>query len=171
MNESALKNAPEGVDRLVTAATEAMTDQMVERLSTTAGNSLEILDRLNDEETRDAIHCVIDQLTALHKNGGLIPLFETLHLINAIRNALTDSMVERLALFAEHMINNLANEDVATLACQAQRAMSAAVDDVGKTPAAPGGLMATVRMVSQPETQEALRFLLAFAGRLKKEAT
>lgn len=168
MNDTPLKNAPEGVDRLVTAAAEALTDPMVERLSTTAGNSLEILDRLNDEDTRDAIHCVLDQLTQLHKNGGLIPLFETLHFINAMRNALTDSMVERLALFLEHMVTNLANEDVATLANQAQRAMSAAVDDMGKAPPSPGGLMATLRMVSRPETQDALRFLLSVSNHLKQ---
>ena len=59
------------VNRLALAAREALTDQMIERFATTGGNALELLDRLNDEDTSAAIHRLIDRLTEMHKVGAL----------------------------------------------------------------------------------------------------
>ena len=42
--------------RLSLAAREALTDGMVERLTTMGGNGLELLDRLNDPDTSAAVH-------------------------------------------------------------------------------------------------------------------
>lgn len=162
-----IRNSEEEVQRLFTAVSEALTDQMVERLSTTGSNALEVIDRLNDEDTREAVHCFLDQLTALHRAGGLVPLFETIHMVNAIRNALTDPMIERLTTFLEHTVNILSTEAIADLAqdsCMALR--SARAETEGARPS--GGLLATLRMLSQPEMQQSLQFLSAFANRLEK---
>ncbi len=75
---------------LIQGLSDALTDGMVERLVTTMGNGLELLDKFNDEDTRDALDSLIDQLTMLHRSGGLVSLFETIHMINAMRNAMTD---------------------------------------------------------------------------------
>jgi len=153
--------------QLIAAAREALTDQMVERLSGTGSNALEVLDRLNDEETRDAVLTLIDELTALHRAGGIVKLFEILHLFNALRHTLTDSMVERLAVFAEHTVNNLASEEILAFAHDATTALNEAREEAAANDPAKTGLMDTLRLLSQPETQESIRFLLAFAGRLR----
>ena len=165
--QPALRNSPDEVQRLVAAFSDALTDQMVERLSTTGSNTLEVVDRLNNEDTRDAVLSFVDELTALHRAGGLTALFEMVHMVVAIRNALTDPMVERLSAFLEHMINNLSTEAIADLAQDTCRALSAARADTQDVQPS-GGLMATVRLLSQPETQRSLQFLLAFAGQLQQ---
>jgi uncharacterized protein YjgD (DUF1641 family) len=161
-----LGNAANEAERLFTAVSDALSDQMVERLATTAGNALEIVDKLNDEDTRDAILTLIDELTALHRSGGLIKAFEMIHMINAIRNAMTDQMVERLAGFLEHMMTNLATEEMADLAHDAQVALRDARDESANDDGR-GGLMSAVRLLSQPETQKSLKFLLSFAEKLR----
>ncbi|MEK9722747.1 MAG: hypothetical protein VW405_04595 [Rhodospirillaceae bacterium] len=167
MNDTALSNHPApDLDRLVRAAQESLTDGMVERLASTAGNALEVVDRLNDEDSRETVLYLIDRLTDLHCTGGLETLFPILTLIHGLREAMTDSMVERLFAFKEHMINNLANEDVADLASNAQQAMTKAAREVaGSKPT--GGLLSTISMLSKPESQQALQYLLAFACRMR----
>ncbi|MCG6872145.1 MAG: DUF1641 domain-containing protein [Gammaproteobacteria bacterium] len=147
-------------------AVDALTDQMVERLATTAGNVGEIVDRLNDPDTRDAVHSLLDELTSLHRAGGLTSLFELVHLANAVRNAATDGIVERLAGFTEHMVTNVANEETADLFQTFATALSDAQQQAAEQPAR-GGLVSAVRLLSAPETQDSLRFLLTFARGLK----
>ncbi len=166
MTNGQLSNAASEAERLFTAVSDALSDQMVERLAVTAGNALEVVDKLNDEDTKDAVLTVLDELTTLHRAGGLTKAFELVHMVNAIRNALTDQMVERLAGFVEHMMTNLATEEMADLAHDATTALSDARDESAGDDGA-GGLMSAVRLLSDPETQRSLRFLLAFADKLR----
>jgi uncharacterized protein YjgD (DUF1641 family) len=159
-------SAASEAERLFAAVSDALSDQMVERLAGTASNALEVVDCLNDEETKDAVLTVLHELTVLHRAGGLVKAFELAHMINAIRGAMTDQMVERLAGFMEHMVTNLANEEVADLAHDARMALCEAREELADDDGA-GGLLSTARMLSQPETQRSLRFLLKFAEKLQ----
>jgi len=95
-----MSETQENTLRLVKSASEAMTDGMVERMATTGSNVLEVLDRLNEEDTRDAVMSTIDRLTELHRSGALNTLFDLVTLMHAGRSALTDNMVERLVVWA-----------------------------------------------------------------------
>lgn len=165
-----MTDTQEGTLRLVQAAQEAMTDGMVERLTTTGGNALEVLDRLNDEDTKDAVVNMIERLTELNRSGALDTLFDTVILLHGMRSALTDSMVERLVIWAETMINNVANEDLAQFAGETVDAMHEAAVETAETRSS-GGLMSTISMMSKPETQQAMRFLMTFACKMQKNAT
>jgi uncharacterized protein YjgD (DUF1641 family) len=77
-------------------------------------------------------------------------------------------MVERLALFVEQMVNNLANEEVAELAHAATDAVHSSIDEMASYQA-PGGMMATLKMLGEPETQASLRFLITVAGKMKEK--
>lgn len=158
------------VMRLATAAREALTDSMVERLAGTGANVLEIVDRLNDEATRDAIHTVLRRLTELHGTGALDTLFDLVVLLHALRDASTDNIVERLFGFVERMANTLASEDMAELADSTRAAFR---DAAAKTAAAPagGGLFATLGLLSKPESQRSLQFLLNFGASLEQRCT
>ncbi len=155
------------IARLAEAATDALTDSMVERLSITGANSLEIVDRLNDEDTRDAVHALIDRVTEMHRSGAMDTVFETITLLHGARSAVTDSMIERMFIFVEHMVNNLANEEIAAMAHNARRAMEEAVDVTQNAEKPKGGLLSTISMLSKPETQAALQFVLAFACKMQ----
>lgn len=165
-----MSNTQDGALRLVQAATEAMTDGMVERLSTTGGNALEVLDRLNDEDTKDAVINVIERLTELNRSGALDTLFDVVVLMHGARAAMTDSMVERLVIWAETMISNIANEDLAQFAGETVDAMHEAAVQTAQHKSS-GGLMSTLGMLSKPETQQAMKFMMTFACKMQKNVT
>jgi len=153
--------------RLTQAAREALTDSMVERLSGTGANVLEIVDRLNDDGTREAIHAALSRLTELHRTGALDTLFDLVVLLHAVRDASTDNIVERLFGFVERMANTLASEDMADLADSTRAAFKDAAARTAEAPAG-GGMLATLSLLSKPESQRSLQFLLNFGASLER---
>ena len=168
MNDLSRSNAPfDELGQLQKAAREALTDSMVERLAITGANALQLLDRLNDERTSEAINVLIDRLTELHRVGALSTLFDMVVLLHAARDASTDNIIERLFGFVEQMINTLGNEAMATLASNTRQALDEAAAETGQT-APRGGLLATISMLSKPEAQRSLAFLLSFGEKLQR---
>jgi uncharacterized protein YjgD (DUF1641 family) len=171
MTDVTLSNQPpvDELSRLTLAAREALTDTMVERLAVTGANALELIDRLNDENTSAALHALIDRLAELHKVGAIDTLCDTVLTLHAVRNALTDTMVERLFTFFEQMINTVGNEAMGELAQNTRLAYESAAEEAAKaTPR--GGLLAMMQMLSKPEAQRSLAFLLAFGEKLQRSA-
>ncbi|MDK9719630.1 MAG: DUF1641 domain-containing protein [Rhodospirillales bacterium] len=156
--------------RLVQAAGEAMTDGMVERLSTTGANALEVVDRLNDAETKDAVMSLIDALTMMHRTGAITTVVEVVMMIHAARAAMTDSMVDRLMAFVEHMMTNLATEDMASMAHEAKMAMEDALESCARKPA-PKSIFGLIAMMNDPDALKAINFLLSFSCKLRQRAT
>ncbi|HZD90839.1 MAG TPA: DUF1641 domain-containing protein [Pseudolabrys sp.] len=152
--------------RLSLAAREALTDNMVERLTTMGGNALELLDRLNDPDTSAAVHSLVDRLTELHKVGAIDTVCDLALTLHAVRNALTDNMVERLFMFMESMINTVGNEAMGELAENTRVAFEEAAQETAHAKPS-GGIMGMMSMLSKPETQKSLAFLLAFSSRLQ----
>ena len=161
---------PNDIEVLVKAAKDAMTDGMVERLTTTVGHGLEVLDRLNDEDTKEAVNALIDGLTELHRSGALESALQMVSVIHAARNALTDGMLERLVSFVEHFASTIATEEIATLAHETITALEETICECNKQPQVGGGVMSLVSMMSKPETQRTLRFFLMFAGKFQGRA-
>ena len=168
MNDARNSNEPTTeVSRLMQAAQEALTDSMVERLAASGANVLELLDRLNDEQTREAIHAALDRVTALHKAGALDTMFDLVMLLNAARNAATDTIVERLFVFVEQMLNTVGTEAMGSFAENARLALEEAAEATSQqTPR--GGALAALSLLAKPETQRSLGFLLSFADRLQR---
>jgi uncharacterized protein YjgD (DUF1641 family) len=165
----ALRNEPmpSEIERLTLAMRESLTDSMVERLSVTSANALELVDRLNDEETRAAVHSAIDQISELHRIGAMQTLFDLVALIHAMRSAATDSIVERLFAFMEHILNTVGSEEMASLADNVRQSMDDAATETAAT-AARGGVFATLSLLSKPESQKSLQFLLSFGEKLRQ---
>lgn len=171
MTDMSLSNQPpDEMGRLTLAAREALTDSMVERLAMLGGNAMELLDRLNDPNTSAAVHSVIDRVTELHKVGAIDTLCETILTIHALRNALTDSMIERIAGFLELMLNTVGHEAMGELAHSTRFAIESAAAEVAKTEPR-GGIRGMLQMLAKPETQRSLAFLLAFGKTLRESTT
>ncbi|HJP22477.1 MAG TPA: hypothetical protein QF861_13065 [Alphaproteobacteria bacterium] len=167
MTDSMIPNTPQDeVSRLMQAAGDALTDSMVERLSITVSNALEVVDKLNDEDTKDAILTALDRLGELHRIGALGTLFDTVALLHAARSASTDNIVERLFTFIEHMLNTVGNENLASLVDDARMALDEAVEETANRPVS-GGMLATLSMLGKPECQRALQFMLCFTDKLQ----
>lgn len=172
MSDITLSNQPPADElvRLTQAAREALTDTMIERLAATSGNAIELIDRLNDESTSAAVHALIDRVTELHKVGAIDTLCDTILMLHAMRNALTDNMVERLFTFFEQMINTVGNEAMGDLAQNTRLAFKSAAEETAQTKSR-GGVLAMLQMLSKPEAQRSLAFLLAFGEKLQRSAT
>lgn len=163
-----LANMPEDdIARLILAAREAMTDSIVDRIAITGSNALEVLDRLNNEETRDAIHTALDRLTELHRIGALDTLFDLVAIIHASKSASTDNIVDRLFAFFEQMVNTLGSDNLARLAEGATGALEDAVSETADAKPS-GGMLSTLSLLSKPESQKSLMFLLSLAENLQK---
>jgi uncharacterized protein YjgD (DUF1641 family) len=89
--------------------------------------------------------------------------------MHAARNASTDNIVERLFTFFEQMINTVGNEAMGALAENTREALEEAAEETARAPAK-GGLFATASMLSKPEAQKSLAFLLAFSEKLQQRA-
>jgi uncharacterized protein YjgD (DUF1641 family) len=171
MSDMTLSNQPpDEMTRLTVAAREALTDSMIERLAMLGGNAMELLDRLNDPDTSAAVHSMIDRVTELHKVGALDTVCDLALALHAARNALTDSMVERLFMFAESMINTVGNEAMGELAENTRSAFEAAAKETAQAKPR-GGMLAMLQMLSKPEAQRSLAFLLAFSDKLQRSAS
>lgn len=149
------------------AFSQAVTDPMVERLVTTCAHGIEVLDRLNDDETRAAVHHLLDGVTAMHKSGSLDAIVEVAQTMQAARAAMTDQMIERLYVFMETMVTSLATQDVAKLAQDAELSIHDAVDYC-ESPHAPTGLWGVIRSLSKPETIQTLNLMVAFGNCLRE---
>lgn len=160
-------DAPDEMQRVILALREALTDSMVERLATTAGVALEVVDRLNEQDTRDAVHSIIDRITEFHRLGALDTLFETVLLIHAMRSAATDSIVERLFAFVEQSANTLGSDAMVQTADDVLVSLESAARETAKTPAS-GGIFSMLSLMSKPESQQTLQFLLKFGEGLQR---
>lgn len=81
------------IDRLLQAARDSLTDDMVTRLASTATGAMDIVDRVNRSGLADAIPV----LAALVQNGDLERIAQLARLWGSAQDALTDDMVSRLS--------------------------------------------------------------------------
>ncbi len=81
------------VERVISAARDALTDEMVSRLAGTAGDAVDLLDQVN----RAGLTRALPALTRLVDNGDLDRLAQLARVYTASEDALTDEMVGRLS--------------------------------------------------------------------------
>src|SRR5574337_54860 len=81
------------VERVVSAARDALTDEMVSRLASTAGDAVDLLDQVN----RAGLTRALPALTRMITNGDLDRLSQLARVYSAAEDALTDEMVGRLS--------------------------------------------------------------------------
>ena len=90
---SAESSVSSEVGRLVAGAQDAMTDDMVTRLSATVSNGLELLDRVNRSGVGDALPTI----AAMVKNGDLARVADLARLIGSAEDSMSDDIVKRLS--------------------------------------------------------------------------
>lgn len=166
--DTLVKDVPSysALEGMLDAASAALTDSMIERLATTISTGLEILNRVNNPDTRAAVHRVIDGLTTMHMTGSLDTIFEAAQVIEAARAAMTDEMIERLYHTVEVMVNNLATREIAELARNTEMSFYEAVRQCDSDKG-PKSMVAMVRLLLKPETMQTLNLLLAFGNAMR----
>jgi len=166
------------LERLADAARDSLTDEMVGRLSATAAEGMDLLDQIN----RSGVSHALPALAQLVANGDLERLVALARTYGAAQDAMTDEMVSRLAETVAESISivdrlNRAGLDrlvgvlerLVLLLESTMGALDAAKRDVTTQPAVGGGLGGLWQLLRDPEAQESLRFLMAFAKEFRKQ--
>jgi uncharacterized protein YjgD (DUF1641 family) len=167
--------------RLVGSAQDALSDDIVSRLAQTAGDGLDLLDRVN----RSGIVKVLPAVTRLVENGDLDRLLGLARLVGSAQDALTDDMIGRLALMAGEMmclvdrfarnpnffriIDLLGRDDVQSTLVAMLGGLTRAHEETATAPPTKGGLGGLLALARDPATQETLRFAAAFGRGLKNQ--
>lgn len=168
------------IERLVASAQDALTDDMVVRLSATLGDGLDLLDRVN----RSGIVRALPAITQLVENGDLDRLISLARLMAAVEDSLSDDIVNRLALVGTEMaalvdklarnegfvklIDILGREEVQCALVDLAEAACAAKTETAALPAPKGGLGGLWQLAKDPGTQDALRFMALVSKQLRK---
>jgi uncharacterized protein YjgD (DUF1641 family) len=183
------------IQRVMAAARDSLTDEMVSRLAATAGETITLLDQVN----RAGLARALPALTQLVNNGDLERLSHLARLYSSAQDALTDEMVSRLAETmgnglslldrfsrggADNVVRMLeslqasgALERLSTMLPQLIERLGMvqdllqSIDDAAAASRAarpsPGGLGGLWQMLRDPEAQDTLRFLLAVGKQLR----
>lgn len=168
------------IERLVASAQDALTDEMVTRLSATLGDSLDLLDRVN----RSGIVRALPAITQLVENGDLDRMISLARLVAALEDSLSDDIVSRLSIVATEMaalvdklarndgfmrlIDILGREEVQCALVDVAEAACAAKSQAADLPAPKGGIGGLWQLAKNPGTQDALRFMALVSKQLRK---
>ena len=166
------------LERVVAAGRDALTDEMVSRLSATVAEGMDLLDKVN----RSGVAGALPAISQLVANGDLERLVALARTYGAAQDAMTDEMVTRLAgTMAESLslIDRLNRAGLDRLVGSIERlavvleatmgALEAANKEMTAKPAAAGGFGGLWALMRDPQNQESLRFLLAFGREFCKK--
>jgi plasmid maintenance system antidote protein VapI len=183
------------VERVATAAKDALTDEMIGRLAQTAGETIDLLDRIN----RSGMANALPALAQLVNSGDLERLAHLARVFGAAQDALTDEMIGRIAAtLGDSMVlldrfhrgggmrviealerlesSGVLDRIAATLPRLAERldtvdAMLGCIEqaavDSNRT-ASPGGVGGLWNLLKDPQNQDALRFLLNLGKNMRR---
>ncbi len=165
------------LERVVAAARDSLTDEMVGRLSATLAEGMDLLDKVN----RSGVAGALPAISQLVANGDLERLVALARTYGAAQDSLTDEMVARLAETAAESLSlmdrlNRAGLDrlvgsIEHLSDVLERTLGAletANREMKAQPAAGGGFGGLWALMRSRENQETLRFLLAFGRAFRK---
>ena len=183
------------VERVVAAARDALTDEMVGRVSEAVGGALSLIDQVQ----RAGLERAIPALVQLVESGDLQRLVKLARLYSSAEDAMTEEMVgrvaetigggmslldrlnrgggERVVAMLERLEHSGALEKMATTMplilerLDQVHAMLECVEHAAvasdKAPPSSGGTRALWRTMTSPETQDTLNFLMLLGKQLR----
>lgn len=168
------------LESLIAGAQDSLTDDMVMRLSANVSQTLDLLDRFN----RSGIDRALPAIAQLVENGDLERLVGLARLFGAVEDSLTDDIVLRLSMVAtelaslvdklarnegvQRLLDLLGKDEVQESMVKMLGAASTANEEAAKLPPSKGGFGGMWQMMTDPATQDALRFMVLMSKQLKK---
>lgn len=168
--------------RLLGSAQDALTDEMISRLAQTAGDGLDLLDRVN----RSGIGRALPAIAQLVDNGDLERIVGLARLLGSAQDALSDDIISRLALLAGELmclVDRLARnpgffrllELLGRPAIQDTlvgllEGIGQAREELREAPPSKGGISGLLQLAKDPGTQDALRLASAMGRRWRAPA-
>lgn len=173
-----MKSADSDLQHLLAGVRDALTDDMVVRLSEIMATGIDLLDKFS----RSGLERTLPAITRLVENGDLERVVDTLRLFGAATDSLNEDMVSRLAetgtgilLLIDRLSRNeslmqcvslLEREDLLPRLLTIIDSACKAGEEMAQTPPT-GGARNLWRLATSSETQQALRFLVLFSQNLR----
>ena len=187
------------IEGLLRAARDSVSDDMIGRLTDTASQAMDLLDRVNRSGVADALPAIAEMV----RTGDLERITRYARVLGAAEDAVTDDMIGRFATLAGEatmMVDGLNSSGVTKLIeLLGQLNSSGALDriaaklpslidnlelieslfaclaeaskEVKNAPAPGGGLFPLLAMMRDPENQKALQFFMAVGRRMRQSCT
>jgi uncharacterized protein YjgD (DUF1641 family) len=134
----------------------AFTDSMLERLVSFMAE----LGELTDEVRLAELKSMIPMLTTLAKDGGMEALIDTAKALVAIRNALSDSMLERVASVVVDTIDYFASLRAQNIGTYLLESINTTTKEFSEKEQKPS-LLGVLKEVRDPQTLQSIMFVLA----------
>lgn len=196
MNDMTDVKPGEELSGLLRAARDSVTDDMIARLTESAAQAMDILDRVNRSGVADALPAIAEMV----RTGDLERVARYARVVGAAEDAVTDDMIGRFATLAGEatmMVDRMNSSGVMKLVdLLGQMNSTGALDRVAaKLPAlvdnlevlenmfaclgeaskeakgAPppgGGILPLLALMRDPENQKALQFFMAVGRRMRQ---
>jgi uncharacterized protein YjgD (DUF1641 family) len=134
----------------------AFTDSMLERLVSFMAE----LGELTDEVRSAELKTMIPMLTTLAKDGGMEALVDTAKALVAVRNALSDSMLERVASVVVDTIDYFASLRAQNIGTYLLESINTTTKEFSEKEQKPS-LLGVLKEVRDPQTLQSIMFVLA----------
>ncbi len=200
MNDMTEKVTPsDEIEGLLRAARDSVSDDMIGRLTESASQALDVLDRVNRSGVADALPAIAEMV----RTGDLERITRYARVMGAAEDAVTDDMIGRFATLAGEgtlVLDRLNTSGVTKLIdLLGQMNASGALDriaaklpalvdnlelvenmftclaeaskEVKAAPAPGGGIFPLLAMMRDPENQKALQFFMAVGRRMRQTCT
>ncbi len=156
---SKLTGTPELIE-VLQAAQDASSDELIARLSTSLAETLELLDQVNQSELKKAIPI----LSNMASNGDLDRLYAISRVIESAQDMMTDEVTQRLAGFVADSVDLLDRLNQSSLLATLER-FTVFLDKLdsfnqqAEKQEVQGGMTGAWRMLTDPHTQQTMRWL------------
>ena len=180
MSEAEQESVSFELEHLIASAQDALTDDMVTRLSYNLTQTIDLLDRFN----RSGIDRALPSIARLVENGDLDRIVAFASLFGSVEDSLSDDIVNRVALVAtelagivdriarndgfQRLLDLLGREDVQGCLTDVLCASSAAKEEAAALPPSKGGFGAMWQLMSDPATQDAMRYMVLLSKHMNK---
>ena len=139
------------------------TEKMLERNAAIAGELYHLASEAADPDMVEALR----ELKNLQKSGNLKTLAEASYMLSFMANAVTDSMVQRMATFLSSFVEEVSASHITDILRSSTTCISTTIQQFAKEPPKPGlmNLLATLR---DPEVQVGMMFMATLAKNMHK---
>jgi uncharacterized protein YjgD (DUF1641 family) len=145
-----------GFSNALVVMDNAFTDSMLERIVTFIAE----LGELSDEIRLADLKSMIPMLTTLAKDGGMEALIDTAKVLVTIRNALSDSMLERVASIIVDTIDYFASLRAQSIGSYLLESINQTTKEFSQKEQKPS-VFGVLKELKDPQTLQSIMFMLA----------
>ncbi|MHB8173702.1 MAG: DUF1641 domain-containing protein [Nitrospirota bacterium] len=147
---------------VISLMSNAVTEKMVERNAIMMGELLSIADEAADPSMLEALK----DLKRLQTSGNLKALVEASDMLGVVFNAVTDTMVQRMASLLASFVEELASPQILDSMKGMTTCLSKTINEFAINPPKPG-IKSLVTLMREPDVQMGMMFMATLAKNMR----